>query len=132
MAKTREDKLQAIVRLIGPDSLASTDQLVLKVSEMIKNGFLQQNAFDDIDMYCSSEKQIMIIQLIMDFYKRALALIKSGCPLVKINAMTSEEEIVRIKMVVPNDKLEQISEIRSRMNTQFAELESVYSKTASL
>ncbi len=128
----REDKLQAIVRLIGPDSLASTDQLVLKVSEMIKNGFLQQNAFDDIDMYCSSEKQIMIIQLIMDFYKRALALIKSGCPLVKINAMTSEEEIVRIKMVVPNDKLEQISEIRSRMNTQFAELESVYSKTASL
>lgn len=128
----REDKLQAIVRLIGPDSLASTDQLVLKVSEMIKNGFLQQNAFDDIDMYCSSEKQIMIIQLIMDFYKRALALIKSGCPLVKINAMTSEEEIVRIKMVVPNDKLEQISEIRSRMNTQFAELESVYSRTASL
>lgn len=128
----REDKLQAIVRLIGPDSLASTDQLVLKVSEMIKNGFLQQNAFDDIDMYCSSEKQIMIIQLIMDFYKRALALIKSGCPLVKINAMTSAEEIVRIKMVVPNDKLEQISEIRSRMNTQFAELESVYSKTASL
>lgn len=128
----REDKLQAIVRLIGPDSLASTDQLVLKVSEMIKNGFLQQNAFDDIDMYCSSEKQIMIIQLIMDFYKRALALIKSGCPLVKINAMTTEEEIVRIKMVVPNDKLEQISEIRSRMNTQFAELESVYSKTASL
>lgn len=128
----REDKLQAIVRLIGPDSLASTDQLVLKVSEMIKNGFLQQNAFDDIDMYCSSEKQIMIIQLIMDFYKRALALIKSGCPLVKINAMSSAEEIVRIKMVVPNDKLEQISEIRSRMNTQFAELESVYSKTASL
>lgn len=128
----KEDRLQAIVRLIGPDSLASSDQLVLKVSEMIKNGFLQQNAFDDVDMYCSSEKQIMIIQLIMDFYKRALSLVKAGCPLVKINSMSSADEIVRIKMVVPNDKLEKISEVRDRMNSQFAELESVYSKTSSL
>ena len=124
----REDRLQSIVRLIGPDSLASSDQLVLKVSDMIKNGFLQQNAFDDVDMYCSSEKQIMIIQLIMDFYKRALALVKSGCPLVKINSMAAADEIVRIKMVVPNDRLEQIAEIRGRMNSQFAELESIYSK----
>lgn len=126
----KEDRLQAIVRLIGPDSLASSDQLVLKVSEMIKNGFLQQNAFDDVDMYCSSEKQIMIIQLIMDFYKRALSLVKSGCPLVKINFMPAADEIVRIKMVVPNDKLEQISEIRNRMNSQFAELESIYNKAS--
>lgn len=126
----REDRLQSIVRLIGPDSLASSDQLVLKVSDMIKNGFLQQNAFDDVDMYCSSEKQIMIIQLIMDFYKRALALIKSGCPLVKINSMAAADEIVRIKMVVPNDRLEQIAEIRGRMNSQFAELESIYSKAS--
>lgn len=126
----REDRLQSIVRLIGPDSLASSDQLVLKVSEMIKNGFLQQNAFDDVDMYCSSEKQIMIIQLIMDFYKRALALVKSGCPLVKINSMAAADEIVRIKMVVPNDRLEQIAEIRGRMNSQFAELESIYSKAS--
>lgn len=126
----REDRLQSIVRLIGSDSLASSDQLVLKVSDMIKNGFLQQNAFDDVDMYCSSEKQIMIIQLIMDFYKRALALVKSGCPLVKINSMAAADEIVRIKMVVPNDRLEQIAEIRGRMNSQFAELESIYSKAS--
>lgn len=126
----REDRLQSIVRLIGPDSLASSDQLVLKVSDMIKNGFLQQNAFDDVDMYCSAEKQIMIIQLIMDFYKRALALVKSGCPLVKINSMAAADEIVRIKMVVPNDRLEQIAEIRGRMNSQFAELESIYSKAS--
>lgn len=126
----REDRLQSIVRLIGPDSLASSDQLVLKVSDMIKNGFLQQNAFDDVDMYCSSEKQIMIIQLIMDFYKRALALVKSGCPLVKINSMAAADEIVRIKMVVPNDRLEQIAEIRGRMNSQFVELESIYSKAS--
>lgn len=126
----REDRLQSIVRLIGPDSLASSDQLVLKVSDMIKNGFLQQNAFDDVDMYCSSEKQIMIIQLIMDFYKHALALVKSGCPLVKINSMAAADEIVRIKMVVPNDRLEQIAEIRGRMNSQFAELESIYSKAS--
>ena len=79
-------------------------------------------------LICTVPQKSMIIQLIMDFYKRSLALVKSGCPLVKINSMPAADEIVRIKMVVPNDKLEQIGEIRNRMNSQFAELESVYSK----
>lgn len=124
----KEDRLQAIVRLVGPDALAPADQLVLKVSEMIKNGFLQQNAFDDVDMYCSSEKQILIIQLIMDYYEKALALLKAGCPLVKVISLPCCDEIVRIKMTVPNDKLEQIAQVRSRMESQFSELTSVYSK----
>ncbi|WP_288749060.1 V-type ATP synthase subunit A [uncultured Treponema sp.] len=128
----KEQRLEQIVRLVGPDALPDSDRLILKVSEMIKNGFLQQNAFDDIDMYCSSEKQIMILELIVKFYRKALNVVKNGCPLTKINSLSVSNDIVRIKMDIPNDKLDKIQEIQLRMDTQFSELESVYNKAVTL
>ncbi len=128
----KEQRLEQIVRLVGPDALPDSDRLILKVSEMIKNGFLQQNAFDDIDMYCSSEKQIMILELMMKFYRKALNVVKNGCPLTKINSLSVSNDIVRIKMDIPNDKLDKIQEIQLRMDTQFSELESVYNKAVTL
>ena len=128
----KEQRLEQIVRLVGPDVLPDSDRLILKVSEMIKNGFLQQNAFDDIDMYCSSEKQIMILELMVKFYRKALNVVKNGCPLTKINSLSVSNDIVRIKMDIPNDKLDKIQEIQLRMDTQFSELESVYNKAVTL
>lgn len=128
----KEQRLEQIVRLVGPDALPDSDRLILKVSEMIKNGFLQQNAFDDIDMYCSSEKQIMILELMVKFYRKALIVVKNGCPLTKINSLSVSNDIVRIKMDIPNDKLDKIQEIQLRMDTQFSELESVYNKAVTL
>ena len=128
----KEQRLEQIVRLVGPDALPDSDRLILKVSEMIKNGFLQQNAFDDIDMYCSSEKQIMILELMVKFYRKALNVVKNGCPLTKINSLSVSNDIVRIKMDIPNDKLDKIQEIQLRMYTQFSELESVYNKAVTL
>ena len=128
----KEQRLEQIVRLVGPDALPDSDRLILKVSEMIKNGFLQQNAFDDIDLYCSSEKQIMILELMVKFYRKALNVVKNGCPLTKINSLSVSNDIVRIKMDIPNDKLDKIQEIQLRMDTQFSELESVYNKAVTL
>ena len=128
----KEQRLEQIVRLVGPDALPDSDRLILKVSEMIKNGFLQQNAFDDIDMYCSSEKQIMILELMVKFYRKALNVVKNGGPLTKINSLSVSNDIVRIKMDIPNDKLDKIQEIQLRMDTQFSELESVYNKAVTL
>lgn len=128
----KDEKLQQIVRLIGPDALPDSDRLVLKVSDMIKNGFLQQNAFDDVDMYCSSEKQIAILVMMMDFYKKSLALIKSGCPLGKIAGLPICDEIVRIKYSVPNNEISKIAEISQHFNNQFAELESIYNRAGAV
>ena len=66
-------------------------------AEMIKNGFLQQNAFDEIDMFCVPDKQVRILKLIMDFYARALAIIQLGAPLLKIRELSCQEKIVRAK-----------------------------------
>ena len=124
----REQRLQQIVRLIGPDALPDADRLVLIVSEMIKNGFLQQSAFDDIDVYSVPEKQIMILSLIMQFYKKALDLISHGAPLVKISSLSVREEIIRIKTSVPNDKLEKIAVVSQHLAEQFDGLEKLYRK----
>jgi V/A-type H+-transporting ATPase subunit A len=68
----------------------------------------------------------------MNYYSRSLALIKNGCPLVKLVTLPVCDEIVRIKYSVPNTKLELISQITEHFNTQFAELESVYTKAGAL
>ena len=123
-----EQRLQQIVRLIGPDALPDAERLVLIVSEMIKNGFLQQNSYDKIDSYCGAEKQIKILSLIMRFYDRTLALVQSGAPLGQITALKCREEIVRIKSDVENDKLEKIKDIEGRMEEDLGELERTYRK----
>jgi V/A-type H+-transporting ATPase subunit A len=122
----REQRLAQIVKLIGPDALPDTERIVLLCSDMIKNGFLQQNAFDDIDMYSVPEKQVLILRLIMDFYARSLEIIKAGAPLLKIRALTCIDRMVRIKSVIPNADLSGIREIESLMNAELGLLEKEY------
>ena len=122
----REQRLQQIVRLIGPDALPDTERLILVVSEMIKNGFLQQNAFDDIDVFSVPEKQILILELMIQFYKRSLSVIKQGAPLMKVTNLPVKEEIVRIKTSVANDNLNEISTVESHLEEQLSSLEKIY------
>ena len=124
----KEQRLEQIVRLIGPDALPDSERIVLVVAEMIKNGFLQQNAFDDIDVYSVPEKQILILSLIMEFYKKAQTLIKKGTPLVKINSLSVREEIIRIKTSIPNNELDKVNQIKSHLEEQFSSLEKLYNK----
>ena len=122
-----ENKLQQIVRLVGPDALPDSQRLILKVADMIKNGFLQQNAFDDIDKYCSTDKQIAILDLILEYYNRAAACIKKGALLQNLTSLPVCDEIVRIKMVYKNEEIDKINEIRHRLDSQIGEIERVYS-----
>lgn len=124
----REQRLQQIVRLIGPDALPDSERLILVVSEMIKNGFLQQNAFDDVDVYSVPEKQILILQLMMNFYRKSLGIIKQGAPLLKVTSLPVREEIIRIKTSIPNDKLNEIKTIEIHLDEQMGTLERVYRK----
>ena len=96
------------------------------------NGFLQQNAFDDIDQYSVPQKQILILLLVMDFYEKSLAVIKQGCPLTKIMELDVRNEIIRAKSVVPNDNMEDLTAIQNHLEQQMGELERVYRKDAAV
>ncbi|MGI5070073.1 V-type ATP synthase subunit A [Treponema pectinovorum] len=124
----KEQKLEAIVRLIGQDALPDYERIVLIVADMIKNGFLQQSAFDAIDVYSVPEKQIQILVLMMEFYDRGAAVIKAGAPLSKLNSLAVKDEIIRLKTTVPNENLALIKEAESHLDEQMSELERLYSK----
>ena len=124
----REQRLEQIVRLIGQDALPDSDRLVLVAAEMIKNGFLQQSAFDSVDQYSVPEKQIQILLLIMKFYEKALSTLKAGCPLVKITELPVRFDIIREKSRVANDSLGELKVIEGELEKQMDELLRTYRK----
>jgi V/A-type H+-transporting ATPase subunit A len=119
----REDRLQQIVKLVGPDVLPEGHRLVLLVAEMIKNGFLQQNAFDEVDMYSTPAKQAALLRLIVEFYERANRVIEKGAPLVRVTELSCREDIVRARTSVPNDDPAGIGVIQDRMRAELEALE---------
>ncbi|HVO40131.1 MAG TPA: V-type ATP synthase subunit A, partial [Spirochaetia bacterium] len=124
----REQKLSQIVKLIGPDALPDNQRLVLLTAEMIKNGFLQQSAFDDVDMFSVPDKQVRILKLIMDFHDRAHAIIQLGAPLLKIRELSCQERIVRAKSGIPNDELSRLDDIEALMAREMDDLERSYKR----
>jgi len=73
-----EYRLQEIVRLVGFDSISDIDKLKLEIAKSIREDFLQQNAFHDVDQHSSLKKQFKILGLIMDCYEKSLALLEKG------------------------------------------------------
>jgi V/A-type H+-transporting ATPase subunit A len=122
----REQRLSEIVRLIGPDALPDDQRLVLITADIIKNGFLQQNSYDDIDMYCVPLKQVRILELIMDFHSRAMTCIKLGAPLIKITSLSIREGLSRLKSTINNDDAEGLTAFEHDMRTGLDTLERSY------
>jgi V/A-type H+-transporting ATPase subunit A len=122
----KEQRLAEIVRLIGPDALPDDQRLVLITSEIIKNGFLQQNSFDDIDMYCVPAKQVRLLEMIMEFHERSATCIKLGAPLFKITSLPIREELSRLKSGIKNEDAGGLAEFERNMRTSLEELERSY------
>ena len=80
----KESELQEIVQLVGRDALPDTDQVTLESSRMLREDFLQQNAFDDVDTFCTPEKQYGMLKTILMFQKEAIDAVKNGADVFKI------------------------------------------------
>ena len=122
----REQRLAEIVRLIGPDALPDDQRMVLLSAEIIKNGFLQQNSFDEIDMYCVPAKQVRLLELIMEFYERCQTCIKLGAPLFKITSLSIREYLSRLKNEVKNDDMSGLDDFEQEMRAGLEEIERSY------
>ena len=105
-----ESNLQEVVRLVGRDSLSETDQLKLEVAKSLREDFLQQNAFHEIDTYCSLPKQFKMLNLILGFYDEAKKALDSGVYLDEILKIESREGIARSKNI-PENELEKFDEL---------------------
>ena len=127
----REDRLQQIVKLVGPDVLPDSQRMILFVADILKNGFLTQSAFDEKDMYCSPERQMAILRMIMTLYRRGSDLIQSGAPLVKLQQLGCIQKIVRAKSSFGNDELVAISALEAEMTGELDALAKEYERKGS-
>ncbi|MEG0267817.1 MAG: V-type ATP synthase subunit A [Carnobacterium sp.] len=101
-----ESELEEIVRLVGIESLSETDRLKLEVTKMIREDFLQQNAFDDVDTYTSREKQYEMLSTILEFEDEALAGMKLGSYFNEIiNGTVSIRERIGRSKYIPEEKI---------------------------
>jgi V/A-type H+-transporting ATPase subunit A len=119
-----DHRLEQVVKLVGSDALPQSEQYILFCAEMIKNAFLQQNSFDPQDKFCSPEKQIKLMKILLTLYTQGMELVREGMSVKTIAAQDVISEIVRLKSEVPNQELVKIDEYMKRLEQKLASLKS--------
>lgn len=125
----REARLQHVVKLVGPDVLPDSQKIVLETCALLRNAFLQQSAFDRVDMFSVPEKQVKMLRIILTFYRKGLENIKKGATMVRLRRIKVYPEILRMKSVVSADRLELLDELQGKLDRALDQLGAVYEQT---
>lgn len=119
-----ESSLLEVVRLVGRDTLSDEDQVKLDTTKSIREDFLQQNAFHDVDTFCPLEKQFKMLDTILYFYDKCQEALEKGVYFSEIEKLDVKENIARMKYL-PNDDLGKIDAIKDKIDSELKELEEV-------
>ena len=87
----KENELQEIVQLVGPDALPHHEQLVLEGARIIREDFLQQHAYHRVDTYCPTEKQYLMMKIMLDYYDRLVEALGKG---VRVEVLKAQREVM--------------------------------------
>jgi V/A-type H+-transporting ATPase subunit A len=104
----KEVELQEIVQLVGPDALPESEKAILEVTRMIREDFLQQSAYHEIDSFCPLEKQYWMLKVILNFYNRTSEAMNRGVALNKILKLPFKQEIGRMKELADVSKIKDL------------------------
>ncbi len=116
-----EAALDEIVRLVGVDALSSKDRLTMETAKIIREDYLHQNAFDDVDTYTSLKKQYLMLKLICEFDARAREAVENYADMNAILSCSCKEKIGRAKYIT-EDKLDEFDGILKLINTELKTL----------
>jgi len=94
-----ESELEEIVKLVGIDSLSPADRLKLEAARSIREDFLQQNSFDEVDTYTSLPKQFRMLQLVLRYYELGAKALEQGMPIRAVTELPARDRIARLKYV---------------------------------
>ncbi len=115
----KEAELQEIVQLVGADALPLRERGTLEVARMIREDFLQQNAYHEIDSFCSLEKQYLMAKIVLQWYGGAMEAIESGIGIEKLERMQIKDAIARMKYVSNEGFREKYEQIMKDMKDEF-------------
>lgn len=118
----KEAELQEIVQLVGPDALPEKERVVLEGARVIREDFLQQNAFHEVDTYCSAEKQFTMLKLMLRFYKKALEAVNAGVPAKEVAELEVKDDIAKLKYVSEKDVKKTVADIDKKITEQIKAL----------
>ena len=117
----QESSLQEVVRLVGRDALSDDDKLKLNVTKSIREDYLQQNAFHDVDTFCSLKKQNIMLDLILYNYDRSLEALSNGVEIDKLENLPVHERITRAKFV-SEEEIEKLLDIKAEVDKEISQL----------
>lgn len=106
----KDDELKSIVQLVGVDSLSHQEQLILITAQSIKEDFLQQNAYDDVDTYSSLSKMFWMLKIILGLHQASISLMKSGKSIKEIADISIRKQVAQLKYIPESEagKFEQV------------------------
>jgi V/A-type H+-transporting ATPase subunit A len=104
-------QLQRIVKIIGEEALPDAQRLTLEAARWLKEGFLQQSAYDEVDMFCPPAKQMKMLKLILSTYRKAKEVMATGVPFYQVRELEEVGALLRMKSTIQADELEKFDEL---------------------
>ena len=119
-----EAELDEIVKLVGMDALSAPDRITLEAARSIREDFLHQNAFDEIDTYTPLEKQYYLLKLVIAFNDKCQAAVRNGANVNKLVSTAVREKIGRYKYCSPENAKDEYEIILSELDNEIADVSS--------
>ncbi len=118
-----EAKLQQVARLVGEESLPDRERMMLEGAWLLRNSFLQQNAFDDIDRYTTPEKQMRMLRAVFHYFDRGMSIIEKKIPVYRVKELPVRIALTRMRFEIPNDDAEPFAALQRDVDAQMEQLE---------
>jgi len=118
----KESELQEIVQLVGPDALPDRERITLETTRMIREDFLQQNAYHEVDTYCAPKKQYQMLKTIIMYHTNAEAALDRGAASADIITISAKDDIGRMKYLPESEFDVKVKEIQDNIVKQCSEV----------
>ncbi len=121
----RETELQEIVQLVGPDALPESERVILEATRMLREDYLQQFAFDEIDAFCPTDKQYWMLKAIIAFYNEAAEAVNRGVTLMQIMQLPAKNQIARMKSLPVDTAVTSIKKLIETIDQDITSIEAL-------
>ena len=114
--------MQRIVKIIGEEALPDAQRLTLEAARWLKEGFLQQSAFDPVDMFCTPAKQMKMLKLILTVHRQAREVLAKGVPFYQVREIEELADLIRMKSTIRDDEPERFDELEQTLTSRLEAL----------
>jgi len=125
---SQADELARIVNLVGPEALSPTQRWALETAALVKEGVLQQSALDEVDSFCSPQKQFALLDLVLEIYHQGQALLDIGVPVQQLLTLPILSRVRRVKSMYSSQQVEELQDFRKEIDEAFARFHAEYGK----